>query len=51
MPVQQKKDFLTSLSSMKKVATGYHRMEVRDTYSNEKVAEVTAFSGSVEILK
>ena len=51
MPVQQKKDFLTSLSSMKQVATGYHRLEVRDAYSNEKVAEVTALSGSVEILK
>lgn len=51
MPVQQKKDFLTSLSVMKKVATGYHRLEVRDAYSNEKVAEVTSFSGAVEIYK
>lgn len=51
MPVQQKKDFLTSLSVMKEVATGYHRFEVRDAYSNELVAEVKGFSGAVEIYK
>lgn len=51
MPVQQKKDFLTSLSSMKEVATGYHRFEVRDAYSNELVAEVKGFSGSIEVYK
>jgi hypothetical protein len=46
-----KKDLLTKISILKETITGYHRFEVRDTYSNEKVAEVTAFTGSIEIYK
>lgn len=46
-----KQDFMTKISMLKKIITGYRRFEVRDAYSNEKLAEVTAFSGSVEIYK
>jgi hypothetical protein len=49
--VEFKKDFLAKISNLKERATGYHRFEVRDAYSNEKVAEVTAFSGSLEVYK
>lgn len=49
--VQFKKDFLAKLSTLKETITGYHRFEVRDALSNEKVAEVTAFSGSLEVYK
>lgn len=49
--VQFKKDFLAKVATLKKAVTGYHRFEVRDAYSNEKVAEVTAFSGSLEVYK
>ena len=46
-----KKDFMGKVAGLKKTITGYHRFEVLDTYSNEKVAEVTAFSGSLEVYK
>ena len=46
-----KKDFMAKVSTLKKTITGYHRFEVLDAYSNEKVAEVTAFSGSLEVYK
>gem|GEM_PF-2480907 len=46
-----KKDFMAKVAMLKKTITGYHRFEVRDAYSNEKVGEVTAFSGSVEVYK
>lgn len=46
-----KKDFLGSIALPLKTVTGYHRFEVLDAYSNEKVAEVTAFSGSIEVYK
>ena len=49
--VEFKKNFLAKVSSLKEQITGYHRFEVRDAYSNEKVAEVTAFSGSLEVYK
>lgn len=49
--VQSKQEFLNSISRIKEQATGYHRFEVRHAQSNEKVAEVTAFSGAVEIYK
>lgn len=49
--VSFKKDFLAKIASLKTAITGYHRFEVRDAYSNEKVAEVTAFSGSLEVYK
>lgn len=46
-----KKDFLAKVAMLKKSATGYRHFEVRDAKSNEKVAEVTAFSGSLEVYK
>lgn len=51
MPVSFKKDFLAKIAKLKEAMTGYHSFEVRDAYSNEKVAEVTAFSGSLEVYK
>lgn len=51
LDVSFKKDLLGKIASLKEAATGYHRFEVRNAKSNEKVAEVTAFSGSVEIYK
>ncbi len=51
MTVTQKEHFLWNISNLKKISTGYHRFEARDAYSNEKVGEVTAFSGSVEVYK
>lgn len=49
--VSFKKDFMGKVAGLKKTITGYHRFEILDTYSNEKVAEVTAFSGSLEVYK
>ncbi len=49
--VQFKKDFLAKIAMLKKTITGYTYFEVRDAYSNEKVAEVTAFSSSLEVYK
>jgi hypothetical protein len=46
-----KKDFLGAVASPLETITGYHNFEVLDAYSNEKVAEVTAFSGSLEVYK
>ena len=42
--VEFKKDFLAKIATLKEIARGSHRFQVRDAYSNEKVAEVTAFS-------
>jgi hypothetical protein len=47
----QKKDFLAYVSKLKEAATGYHHFEVHDAYSDEKVAEVTAFSGALKVYK
>lgn len=46
-----KKDMLAKLSTLEQTIYGRHRLEVRDAYSNEKLAEVTSFSGSIEIYK
>ena len=51
LDVSFKKDLLGKIASLKEATTGYHRFEVRNVKSNEKVAEVTAFSGSIEIYK
>ncbi len=51
LDVSFKKDLLGKIASLKEAATGYHRFEVRNAKSNEKVAEVTAFSGSIEVYK
>lgn len=49
--VSFKKDLLAKIGTLKKQITGYQHFEVRDAYSNEKVAEITAFSGSLEVYK
>ncbi len=53
--VEFKKDFLAKISSLlvpiKGKTGGWEFLEVRDAYSNEKVAEVTAFTGSLEVYK
>lgn len=49
--VQFKKDFIAKIGMLKKTITGYSHFEVRDTYSNEKVGEITAFSSSIEVYK
>lgn len=46
-----KKDFIAKVALLKEKITGYHNFEVRDAYSNEKLAEATAFSGSLEVYK
>lgn len=46
-----KKDMLAKFSSLEQTIFGRHRLEVLDAYSNAKLAEVTAFSGSIEIYK
>jgi hypothetical protein len=50
-PVTFKKDFLAKIAMDQEAMTGKHFFEVRDEDSNEKVAEVTAFSGSLEVYK
>lgn len=49
--VQFKKDMIAKFSTLQQTIYGRHRLEVRDAYSNEKVAEVTAFSDSLEVYK
>jgi len=49
--VQFKKDFMAKIAMLKHTITGYNHFEVHDAYSDEKVAEVTAFSGSLEVYK
>ena len=49
--VQFKKDFLAKIATLRKRITGYTFFEIRDAFSNEKVAEVTAFSSSLEVYK
>ncbi len=46
-----KKDFLAKVAMLRKETQGYRWFEVRDSTSNEKVAEVTSFSGSLEVYK
>lgn len=46
-----KKNFMSKIANLRKEITGYHTFQVLDAYSNEKVGEVTAFSGSVEVYK
>lgn len=49
--VTQKKDFIAYVGMHKKDMQGYSHFEVRDAYSNEKVAEMTSFSSSIEVYK
>lgn len=51
MTVVQKQNFVAHVGRLKEAATGYRHFEVRDAFSNEKVAEITAFLGSIEIYK
>jgi len=46
-----KKDFLAKVAMLQEAISGRHFFEVRDDHSNEKVGEVTAFSGSLEVYK
>lgn len=50
-PVSFKKDFLAGTARLKKIITGFGHFEVRDGNSNEKVAEVTSFTQSLEVYK
>ena len=49
--VDFKKDFIAKIGLLKKAVTGYTHFEAKDAYTNEKVAEITAFSQSIEIYK
>ncbi|MFZ2072690.1 MAG: hypothetical protein WA101_02345 [Minisyncoccia bacterium] len=49
--VDFKKDFIAKIGLLKKAVTGYSHFEAKDAYSNEKVAEITSFSQSIEIYK
>ena len=49
--VDFKKDFIAKIGLLKKAVTGYTNFVAKDAYSNEKVAEITAFSQSIEIYK
>lgn len=49
--VQIKKDLLAKVALLKEKIVGYRHFEARDALSNEKVGEVTAFSGSLEVYK
>jgi hypothetical protein len=49
--VDFKKDFIAKIGLLKKALTGYSHFEARDAYNNEKVAEITSFSQSIEIYK
>jgi hypothetical protein len=44
-----KKDFLAKVAMLQEAITGHHYFGVRNDQSNEKVGEVTAFSGSIEV--
>jgi hypothetical protein len=46
-----KKDFLAKVAMLQEAISGRHFFEVRNEHSNEKVGEVTAFSGSLEVYK
>ncbi|MFA6608295.1 MAG: hypothetical protein WCT07_00040 [Candidatus Paceibacterota bacterium] len=49
--VKQKKDFVAYIAIRKKAITGFSHFELHDAYTNEKVAEVTSFSQSIEVYK
>ena len=51
MTVDLKERVVGIIGSLKEDITGYSHFEIRDAYSNEKVAELTAFSSSIEIYK
>ena len=51
MTVAFKKDFLAKVAMLQEAISGKHFFEVRNDHSNEKVGEVTAFSGAPEVYK
>jgi hypothetical protein len=51
MTVAFKKDFLAKVAMLQEAISGHHYFEVRNEHSNEKVGEVTAFSGSLEVYR
>lgn len=51
MTVALKKDFLAKVAMLQEAISGRHFFEARNEHSNEKVGEVTAFSGSLEVYK
>jgi hypothetical protein len=51
MTVSFKKDFLAKVAMLQEAISGRHFFEVHDDHSNEKVGEVTAFGGSLEVYK
>jgi hypothetical protein len=51
MTVTFKKDFLAKFAMLQEEISGRHFFEVRDDHSNEKVGEVTAFSGALKVYK
>jgi hypothetical protein len=51
MSVTFKKDFLAEIGMLQQRISGRHAFEVHHEQSNEKVGEVTAFGGSLEVYK
>jgi hypothetical protein len=51
MTVALKKDFLAKVAMLQEAISGHHYFEVRNEHSNEKMGEVTAFGGSLEVYK
>jgi len=51
MDVGFKKDFMAKIALLLKDINGRDYFEVHDAYSDEKVGEVTAFSGSIEVYR
>jgi len=51
MTVAFKKDFLAKVAMLQEAISGHHDFEVRNEHSDEKVGEVTAFSGGLEVYK
>jgi len=51
MTASFKKDLLAKVAMLQEAISGKRFFEVHDDHSNEKVGEVTAFSGSLEVYK
>lgn len=51
MTVSFKKDFLARVALLQEAISGRQYFEVRNDRSNEKVGEVTAFGGSLEVYR
>lgn len=51
LKVDQKKNLISKFSTIKEKITGFKNIKFKDSNSNELVAEVTSFSGSVEVYK